>query len=74
MAFKKTARQVHRKMWWKNTKMMCILGVVVLTVLTVLILIILFSTGVLPADSSGGSKPATTIAPPPAGDSGDGSK
>jgi len=65
MAFKKTARQVHRKMWWKNTKMMCILGIVVVTVIAIIILIILFSTGILPPDN-GGNKPAatTTVAPP----------
>ena len=65
--FRKTARKVHHKMWWKNTKMTLILVGVSLLVLTVIILIILFSTGVLPpkggGDSSGTTKsPSTTPA------------
>jgi len=65
MAFKKTARQVHRKMWWKNAKMTCILAVVVLTVLLVIVLIILFSTGVLPPsnDDKPDTTTTTTVAP-----------
>lgn len=58
--FKKTARRVSRKMWWKNTKMTIILVVVALTVLLVIILIILFSTGVLPPKGGSSSDHSTT--------------
>ncbi|XP_061822321.1 vesicle-associated membrane protein 8 [Nerophis lumbriciformis] len=43
-SFQRTSTQVARKYWWKNIKMMIIIGVVVLVVL---ILIILFATNVI---------------------------
>ncbi|KAK7120119.1 hypothetical protein R3I94_020211 [Phoxinus phoxinus] len=44
-SFQKTSTRVARKMWWRNTKMMIIIGVVVLAII---VLIILFATGVIP--------------------------
>ncbi|XP_073685424.1 vesicle-associated membrane protein 8 [Garra rufa] len=45
-SFQRTSTRVARKMWWRNTKMMIIIGVVVLAVIT---LIILLATGVIPS-------------------------
>ncbi|XP_051539989.1 vesicle-associated membrane protein 8 [Myxocyprinus asiaticus] len=45
-SFQKTSTRVARKMWWKNIKMMIIIGVVVLAVV---LLIILLATGVIPS-------------------------
>ncbi|CAH1246883.1 vesicle-associated membrane protein 7-like [Branchiostoma lanceolatum] len=61
--FKKTARRVKKKYFWKNAKMMIILSVVVLVVLVILTLIILFSTGVINTGGGGGDS-STTVAPP----------
>ncbi|ELU08344.1 hypothetical protein CAPTEDRAFT_181820 [Capitella teleta] len=70
LTFKKTARTVQRKMFWKNRKMTIILVCVALVIITIIILIILFSTKVLPPKSGGGgSDPTTTTtttAAPPA--------
>ncbi|XP_035668868.1 vesicle-associated membrane protein 7-like [Branchiostoma floridae] len=61
--FKKTARRVKKKYFWKNAKMMIILSVVVLVVLIILTLIILFSTGVIKTGGGGGDS-STTVSPP----------
>ncbi|KAM9517035.1 uncharacterized protein ACWYII_044203 isoform 2-T6 [Salvelinus alpinus] len=45
-SFQRTSTRVARKYWWKNVKMMIIIGVIVLIIL---ILIILFATGVIPS-------------------------
>lgn len=66
--FKKTAGQVHRKMFWKNMKMTFLLICIVVVVITVLVLIILFSTGILPGNSGGsggGDEPIHTPSPAP---------
>ncbi|XP_046873781.1 vesicle-associated membrane protein 8 isoform X4 [Hypomesus transpacificus] len=42
--FQRTSTRVARKYWWKNTKIMIIIGVVVVIAV---ILIILFATGVI---------------------------
>jgi len=49
LQFRTTGRRVARKMWWKNIKMMLILGIVVGGIL---LLIILLATGVIPTGSS----------------------
>ncbi|XP_040012961.1 vesicle-associated membrane protein 8 isoform X2 [Xiphias gladius] len=43
-SFQRTSTRVARKYWWKNIKLMIIIGIIVLIVL---ILIILFATGVI---------------------------
>lgn len=44
-SFQRTSTRVARKYWWKNIKMMVIIGVIVAIII---ILIILFATGVIP--------------------------
>ncbi|XP_074848120.1 vesicle-associated membrane protein 8-like [Carettochelys insculpta] len=44
-AFQKTTTKISRKMWWKNTKMMIIIGFVLCIIL---MFIILLATGVIP--------------------------
>ena len=61
--FRKSARQVSRKMWWKNTKMTLILILIVVVVITVLVLIILYATGVFNKDSGSHTTPALTTTP-----------
>ncbi|XP_019644786.1 PREDICTED: vesicle-associated membrane protein 7-like [Branchiostoma belcheri] len=61
--FKKTARRVKKKYFWKNAKMMICLSVVVLVVLIILTLIILFSTGVIKTGGGGGDS-TPTVSPP----------
>lgn len=61
--FKKTSRQVQRKMWWKNTRWTIILAVVAILVIGIIIIIILFSTHVLPPKSGNAATtplPSTT--------------
>lgn len=43
-SFQRTSTRVARKYWWKNVKLMIIIGIVVLVIL---ILIILFATGTI---------------------------
>ncbi|XP_036450371.1 vesicle-associated membrane protein 8 [Colossoma macropomum] len=45
-SFQRTSTRVSRKFWWKNMKMMIIIGVIVLVIL---VLIILLATGVIPS-------------------------
>ncbi|CAL1546052.1 unnamed protein product [Lymnaea stagnalis] len=64
--FKRSAVQLKKKMWWKNCKMMCILGSVVFVIIAVIIIVILVETK--PWESSGGdhhntSTPKTLSAP-----------
>lgn len=51
--FKRSAVQLKKKMWWKNCKMMCILGSVVFVIIAVIIIVILVETK--PWESSGGN-------------------
>ncbi|KAL5017882.1 hypothetical protein ScPMuIL_003604 [Solemya velum] len=58
--FQKTSRKIRQKFWWKNTKMMCILALVIFIVLTVIIVLICYGAGVFKSDSSSSK---TTPAP-----------
>ena len=62
--FRKTARSVHKKMWWANMKMKICIGCTVFIVIFVIVLIILFATHVLPV-KHGSSKTVTTTTPRP---------
>ncbi|KAJ8261182.1 hypothetical protein COCON_G00169050 [Conger conger] len=44
-SFQKTSTRVARKYWWKNIKMMIIIGVIVVIII---VLICLFASGVIP--------------------------
>uniref|UniRef100_K7GHM0 V-SNARE coiled-coil homology domain-containing protein n=1 Tax=Pelodiscus sinensis TaxID=13735 RepID=K7GHM0_PELSI len=46
-AFQKNTTKISRKMWWKNTKIMIIIGVVLVIIL---MFIILLATGVIPTN------------------------
>lgn len=43
--FQTTARQVHRKMWFKNLKWTIIMGVVILLVIALIVILILNGSG-----------------------------
>jgi len=57
--FNVTAKKVKRKMWWKNLKMMFILGMVILIILAVIITVLVLKFG---GGKSGGNV-TTTNAP-----------
>ncbi len=55
--FNVTAKKVKRKMWWKNLKMMFILGMVILIILAVIITVLVLKFG----GKSGGNNPTTSM-------------
>ncbi|XP_059174068.1 vesicle-associated membrane protein 8-like [Physella acuta] len=58
--FKRSAVQIRKKMWWKNCKMMCILGSVIFLIIAIIIIIILVETK--PWESSSGHHNGSSIA------------
>ncbi|KAJ3057325.1 Vesicle-associated membrane protein 2 [Rhizophlyctis rosea] len=70
--FRKSAKEVRRKMWWQSVKMKIILGIILLVLLVVIVFIVLWQTGALNlvGHSGGGGSavqpPATQPAAQPA--------
>ena len=63
--FRKSAKEVRRKMWWQSVKMKIILGVILMVLLVIIVFIVLWQTGVLNlVGHSGGGGSAVQ---PPAG-------
>ncbi|TPX65946.1 hypothetical protein SpCBS45565_g04782 [Spizellomyces sp. 'palustris'] len=59
--FKKSAKEVRRKMWWQNVKMQVCLACLVLFLLAVVILIVLWQTGALRSAGSSAPPAATPL-------------
>ncbi|RUS87814.1 hypothetical protein EGW08_004413 [Elysia chlorotica] len=57
--FRSSAKQLKRKMWWKNCKLMCLIIVIVFVIVAVIVGVILAETK--PWETSHGKPPNNTI-------------